>query len=997
MRGTKGKVPIGRLAAARSRAAAFCCLLLAGIAAAQAPSAGFQQDAATGLLSIDVEHFDGNVSQGGHSWSPVSPAGASGGAALQALPNSGTNNNTGYVTNSPRLDFVVNFTQVGTHYVWLRGQGATNADDSAHVGLNGAAQATADRISGFGTGWTWTNATMDGVRATIEVTAPGEQTLNIWMREDGLVVDKIVLTTDAALQPSSFGAEGPPESPQGAPQPGLQFDTATVTLAADEGDTVAVTQLVSLDTSDTGVVVYTLASSAPSWLSASPVTGSTPATGIEISADPTGLAAGQYTGTITASATGYADASVDVTLNVQAALFVVSDFNDGNVSNWTTVEASGDVANWQVVNGRFSQLNPASSTAARADGYLVGTYAFLNTQTNVGDFEFSVEITPQATAFPRFGDDVGIIFRYVNDNNYYRLSINSKFGQTRLERRIAGQFSTIAVTSQGYLPDQTIRVGVRMQGPAMLLYRDYGGGSSVLDGEPYLAGYDSTLAAGSVGLYTQSEAAFDNVLLKSLHPAPRVGLISPAPFEVDGDAVVDVQAVTINASGSEAVGFELDGVPCNAVTTPQPALYESTCVAAIAGEHNVDAVLNDPTEVDRDTAPAVATGGLRAVTMGNSITSGTKDEYWADNIGADIEVGGVPAGPRQVGFRGFQTVMHDQLGRDLAFGRSNVVFNEGIPGDTTDELVYGRLPSIIERQDGASIAYVMIGTNDANSNSPKASGLGCSGATCNNTYKGALLDLVDGLDASGIETVLAKIPPIFGQGTTTYADPLSASTRNNTVLEYNAAIDEVLAERSLRPGPDFFAEFLTGGENRYTLFGDFLHPNSLGYVWMANAWKQFEAPDGTVPFVLHGLCVRRTSSACVSPNPYKQNYRQAGDSYYTDRTYTLTSVPAILDGGVWIVTANDDKSNTRNDYLEFSIDRDVDVYVAFTPTATSLPNWLATFAATGAIVGVSAGTPALNLYQKFYASGSVITLGGNVAAGIAGGGNNNFVVIVVPR
>ena len=238
---------------------------------------------------------------------------------------------------------------------------------------------------------------------------------------------------------------------------------------------------------------------------------------------------------------------------------------------------------------------------------------------------------------------------------------------------------------------------------------------------------------------------------------------------------------------------------------------------------------------------------------------------------------------------------------------------------------------------------------------------------------------------------------MFGLNNTQYADPLAPTTRNNIIIQYNTAIDEVRAARGLPAGPDLFAEFLTGVENRYTLFDDFLHPNSLGHVWMAHAWKQAVAPDSIVPFILNGICVRRTGSACVAPQPYKQNFRLVGDTYYTDRSYVLTAIPAILDRGVWLTTANDDKNSSRVDYLQFSVDRNVDVYVAFTPTATALPGWMASFANTGQSIGVTAGTPTLTLYQKFYASGSVITLGGNVAAGIAGGGNNNFVVIVVPR
>jgi len=44
--------------------------------------------------------------------SPYVPAYSDTGA-VQATPNNGTNNNTGYVINSPRLDSAINFVKTG--------------------------------------------------------------------------------------------------------------------------------------------------------------------------------------------------------------------------------------------------------------------------------------------------------------------------------------------------------------------------------------------------------------------------------------------------------------------------------------------------------------------------------------------------------------------------------------------------------------------------------------------------------------------------------------------------------------------------------------------------------------------------------------------------------------------------------------------------------------------------------------------------------------------
>jgi hypothetical protein len=95
-------------------------------------------------------------------------------------------------------------------------------------------------------------------------------------------------------------------------------------------------------------------------------------------------------------------------------------------------------------------------------------------------------------------------------------------------------------------------------------------------------------------------------------------------------------------------------------------------------------------------------------------------------------------------------------------------------------------------------------------------------------------------------------------------------------------------------------------------------------------------------------------------------------------------------------TANDDKTVTRSDYLEFTVDRDVDVYVAFPPNTTTVPDWMAGFENTGETLGVSAGAPTLNLYRAAFGQGQV-RLGGPAATGANPTPSNNYVVIVVPR
>jgi hypothetical protein len=180
-------------------------------------TAVYQQDSGTdGVVTIESEEYSVKVdASDGHAWIPdTSFAGYSGTAAMRAMPDTGTNYTGpgGYASISPRLDYVINFTKTGTHYVWVRGIGPSGAgsDDSCHVGLDGVETVSAERISTFGTAWTWSNMTMNPSPATINVTTTGPHTVNVWMREDGFGFDKLVLTTNSAY-PAPTG-NGPAQS-----------------------------------------------------------------------------------------------------------------------------------------------------------------------------------------------------------------------------------------------------------------------------------------------------------------------------------------------------------------------------------------------------------------------------------------------------------------------------------------------------------------------------------------------------------------------------------------------------------------------------------------------------------------------------------------------------------------------------------------------------------------------------------------------------------------
>jgi len=89
-------------------------------------------------------------------------------------------------------------------------------DNSVHVGMFDEEVTTAKGIR-VGTGsadeFSWSTNNGSGIPAYIEVEKLGIQTLNVVMQQDGVEIDKIIITLDAKYDPSKVnGGKGPKSS-----------------------------------------------------------------------------------------------------------------------------------------------------------------------------------------------------------------------------------------------------------------------------------------------------------------------------------------------------------------------------------------------------------------------------------------------------------------------------------------------------------------------------------------------------------------------------------------------------------------------------------------------------------------------------------------------------------------------------------------------------------------------------------------------------------------
>ena len=113
---------------------------------------------------MEAEHNKSNLPLGAYVWMPVLNSGYSGTGALR-----------------------------------IRALGYSYASDSLYVGL---------AVGGLTWTWSrekWDPATETGSVAMVTVPSIGVHTINVWMRESGIVLDKLVLTSNSSYVPTGTG------------------------------------------------------------------------------------------------------------------------------------------------------------------------------------------------------------------------------------------------------------------------------------------------------------------------------------------------------------------------------------------------------------------------------------------------------------------------------------------------------------------------------------------------------------------------------------------------------------------------------------------------------------------------------------------------------------------------------------------------------------------------------------------------------------------------
>jgi hypothetical protein len=197
--------------------------------------------------------------------------------------------------------------------------------------------------------------------------------------------------------------------------------------------------------------------------------------------------------------------------------------------------ASDGPSQWAVAGGALTQssnINVPDSTAHKP-----GTYA-LGGKLDWRDVQICVRL--------RSNDDgaLGVMFRFQDEDNYYRFSMDRQLGYRRLISKVGGVATTLWEQSVGYTVGQAYELTLRAVGHELRGY---------LDGVLLFTVYDDNLKNGRVAFYCWADtgARFERVVMIdrtrragrwTLHDEGTIN--SPSVWRMAGGALIQKSAIS---------------------------------------------------------------------------------------------------------------------------------------------------------------------------------------------------------------------------------------------------------------------------------------------------------------------------------------------------------------------------------------------------------------------------------------------------------------------
>ena len=175
-------------------------------------------------------------------------------------------------------------------------------------------------------------------------------------------------------------------------------------------------------------------------------------------------------------------------------VLVRDNFDDGNADGWTVVAGQ-----WAVSGGELVESSDA------------GTHNIAVSGPDLVDFQLTADVRSTDN------DDVGLVFRFQDENNFYQVALNDENDRIELRRRRAGTFTPLAsISANLHIKGLPVQLGVRAQQAHLQVF---------LNGRPVVEADTDEVTSGKIGLYSRFNkfAAFDEVLVTALDALKPIG------------------------------------------------------------------------------------------------------------------------------------------------------------------------------------------------------------------------------------------------------------------------------------------------------------------------------------------------------------------------------------------------------------------------------------------------------------------------------------------
>ena len=190
------------------------------------------------LVVIDAGVWSDNSASDRQTWQTAS-IGTDGATAAKLVEKQSTTSAT-----TATLQYDIDFTTTGEFQLWVLAKDAIGtADASLAFGTDQGGQQW--QISGFGSDWTWVSADADANAIIAPVSTPGTHLLTLESDSAGLIVDRILLTSDSSYVPTNRGPETTLDDSSDV------FDDSTENNTTDDHATPDSNDSVSGETTDT--------------------------------------------------------------------------------------------------------------------------------------------------------------------------------------------------------------------------------------------------------------------------------------------------------------------------------------------------------------------------------------------------------------------------------------------------------------------------------------------------------------------------------------------------------------------------------------------------------------------------------------------------------------------------------------------------------------------------------------------------------------------------